>query len=127
MIRLLLCVLLFICNLSYSSDEPEYPKAYTPGEYYYLSSKIPKEVLQINLYTDYCIIYLSFSFTNKPDKDDAVNNINKYCINLDTWNSKLKVKYTNNHEVLYRYLQETEKQGLSSLVSKQLHDRQNDC
>lgn len=100
MIRLLLCFLLFICNLSYSRDEPEYPKTYTPGEYYYLSSKIPKEVRQVSLYTDYCIIYLSFSLTKKSDMDDTVENIHKYCANLDTWNSKLKIKYTNNHEVL---------------------------
>lgn len=100
MIRLLLCFLLFICNLSYSRDEPEYPNTYTPGEYYYLSSKIPKEVRQISLYTDYCIIYLSFSLTKNSDVDDTVKNIHKYCANLDAWNRKLKIKYTNNHEIL---------------------------
>lgn len=100
MIRLLLYFLLFMCNLSYSRDEPEYPKTYTPGEYYYLSSKIPKEVRQVSLYTDYCIIYLSFSLTKNSDMDDTVKNIHKYCTNLDIWNSRLKIKYTNNHEVL---------------------------
>lgn len=100
MIRLLLCFLLFICNLSYSRDEPEYPNTYTPGEYYYLSSKIPKEVRQISLYTDYCIIYLSFSLTKNSDVDDTVKNIHKYCANLDAWNRKLKIKYMNNHEIL---------------------------
>lgn len=100
MIRLLLYFLLFMCNLSYSHDEPEYPKTYTPGEYYYLSSKIPKEVRQVSLYTDYCIIYLSFSLTKNSDMDDTVKNIHKYCTNLDIWNSRLKIKYTNNHEVL---------------------------
>lgn len=44
MTRLLLCFLLFVCNSSYSREEPEYSKTYTPDEYYYLSSKIPKEV-----------------------------------------------------------------------------------
>lgn len=103
MIRLLLCFLFFICNLSYSLDESEYPKTYTPGEYYYLSSKIPKEIRQISLYTDYCIIYLSFSLTKNSDTDDTddtVKNIHKYCTNLDTWNRRLKIKYTNNHEAL---------------------------
>ena len=100
MIRLLLCFLLFICNLSYSRDESEYPNTYTPGEYYYLSSKIPKEVRQISLYTDYCIIYLSFSLTKNSDMDDTVKNIHKYCANLDAWNRRLKIKYTNNHEIL---------------------------
>lgn len=100
MFRLLLCFLLFICNLSYSRDEPEYPNTYTSGEYYYLSSKIPKEVRQISLYTDYCIIYLSFSLTKNSDMDDTVKNIHKYCANLDSWNRGLKIKYTNNHEIL---------------------------
>lgn len=100
MIRLLLCFLLFICNLSYSYNESEHPKTYIPGEYYYLSSKIPKEVRQVSLYTDYCIIYLSFSLTKNSDMDDTVKNIYKYCTSLDTWNSRLKIKYTNNHEAL---------------------------
>lgn len=100
MIRLLLYFLLFICNLSYSRDEPEYPKTYTPGEHYYLSSKIPKEVRQVSLYTDYCIIYLSFLLTKNSDMDDTVKNIHEYCTNLDIWNSRLKIKYTKNHEVL---------------------------
>ncbi len=47
MTRLLLCFLLFVCNSSYSREEPEYSKTYTPDEYYYLSSKIPKEVRQL--------------------------------------------------------------------------------
>ncbi|EDW8798923.1 hypothetical protein A5606_002346 [Salmonella enterica subsp. enterica serovar Oakland] len=47
MTRLLLCFLLFVCNSSYSREEPEYSKIYTPDEYYYLSSKIPKEVRQL--------------------------------------------------------------------------------
>ncbi|ECA7918307.1 hypothetical protein EQG29_11380 [Salmonella enterica subsp. enterica serovar Chichester] len=46
MTRLLLCFLLFVCNSSYSREEPEYSKIYTPDEYY-LSSKIPKEVRQL--------------------------------------------------------------------------------
>ncbi len=100
MIRLLLCFLFFVCNSSFSRDEPEYPKTYNPSEYYYLSYKIPKEVRQISLYTDYCIIYLSFSLTNKTGMDDTGENIHKYCTNLDTWNSRLKIKYTNNHEAL---------------------------
>ncbi|WP_423060959.1 hypothetical protein [Citrobacter portucalensis] len=100
MTRLLLCILLFVCNSSYSREKPEYSKTYTPDEYYYLSSKIPKEVRQVSLYTDYCIIYLSFSLTKDSGMDDTGENIHKYCANLDTWNSKLKKKYTNNHEVL---------------------------
>lgn len=47
MTRLLLCFLLFVCNSSYSREEPEYSKIYTPDEYYYLCSKIPKEVRQL--------------------------------------------------------------------------------
>ncbi|EPE3279833.1 hypothetical protein ACTYU9_004503, partial [Salmonella enterica subsp. enterica] len=47
MTRLLLCFLLFVCNSSYSREEPEYSKTYTPDKYYYLSSKIPKEVRQL--------------------------------------------------------------------------------
>ncbi|EAM1087848.1 hypothetical protein EP554_09870 [Salmonella enterica] len=47
MIRLLLCFLLFVCNSSYSREEPKYSKTYTPDEYYYLSSKIPKEARQL--------------------------------------------------------------------------------
>lgn len=47
MTRLLLCFLLFVCNSSYSREEPEYSKTYTPDEYYYLSSKVPKEVRQL--------------------------------------------------------------------------------
>lgn len=100
MTRLLLCFLLFVCNSSYSREEPEYSKTYTPDEYYYLSSKTPKEVRQVSLYTDYCIIYLSFSLTKNSDMDDTVKNIHKYCTKLDIWNSRLKIKYTNNHKLL---------------------------
>ncbi len=100
MTRLLLCFLLFVCNSSYSREKPEYSKTYTPDEYYYLSSKIPKEVRQVSLYTDYCIIYLSFSLTKNSDMDDTVKNIHKYCTKLDIWNSRLKTKYTNNHKLL---------------------------
>lgn len=100
MTRLLLCFLLFVCNSSYSREEPEYSKTYTPDEYYYLSSKIPKEVRQLSLYTDNCIVYLSFSITKNPVLDDTVKNIHKYCSNLDSWKSRLKIKYTNNHETL---------------------------
>ncbi|EOF5434013.1 hypothetical protein ACK1MO_003719 [Salmonella enterica] len=100
MIRLLLCLFLFIGKPSYSHDKYEYPETYDSKEYYYLSSKIPDEVRQLSFYTDYCIVYLSYSLTETPDINSISDNIHKYCANLEEWNIKLKEKYTNNKEAL---------------------------
>lgn len=100
MIRLLLIFLFFVCHSSYSYDSPENPKTYDPEKYYYLSSKIPKEVRQLNFYTDYCNIYLSSSLTKDSDINGTKENIHKYCEDLDKWNIKLKKKYSDNNNIL---------------------------